>query len=392
MGKIQTSIPQLDELMDGGLDEGKFCLFWVQPGLDVNPFLYQIADSIVAKRKLFYVINSKSPTTLKQEQKSYGFNRKINFVDAYSGLVGTESSEKLLINNPRDFEELFKDIQLICKKIKNPVIILDSLSTLIDLTEKETVEYVTKLKSLGATILCSFTQWAYKPKFLKDLKKESDTVVNIKSVEDKLFLRQYFGVSKLAGKDVEEQAIPFRFERPGGIKIFIPKVLVTGPFNAGKTSFIHSSSTRAVSVDRLGTTIALDHGHVKYKNFAVDLFGTPGQQRFDPILKLLGQEALGVIVVVSSTDPLGFPRALDMVEKAKVIGLPVIFAANKSNLRGAMKVKDIQKKLGVSDGDVIPVTAKDLTKVQPGLPCQLNEKDIESVLGALFKKLLQGGK
>ena len=45
----------------------------------------------------------------------------------------------------------------------------------------------------------------------------------------------------------------------------------------------------------------------------------------------------------------------------------------------------------LGEEDVIPVTAKDLTKVQPGLPCQLKQKDIERVLDALFSRLLEGG-
>jgi uncharacterized protein len=238
--------------------------------------------------------------------------------------------------------------------------------------------------------VCLFTEWPYQPAFLKSLKTVFDTIIEVKSIEEKLFFRQYFSVTKHKSGVTEKQVIPYRVMRPGGIKIYIPKILVTGPFNAGKTSFIHSSSVKAVSVDRLGTTIALDHGHVKYKDFAVDLFGTPGQQRFDPILKLLGGEALGVVVMVSSTDPLGFPRALEMMKKAQVYGLPVVFAANKADLRGALAPNQIKLRMKLKE-DVIPVTAKDLTKVQPGIPCQLKQKDIEKVLDTLFSRLLRGG-
>ena len=75
---------------------------------------------------------------------------------------------------------------------------------------------------------------------------------------------------------------------PGGVKIYIPKILVTGPYHAGKTSFIQSASFRSVSVNRENlegnneTTVALDFGHVKLGGFVVELFGTPGQERFDP--------------------------------------------------------------------------------------------------------------
>jgi uncharacterized protein len=388
MANIQTKIPQLDKFLGGGITAGTVTCFWINPGLDGSPFLYQLANNASKTNKVFYIVNSKSPSTVREEMTSYGFKNKVNFIDAYSALIGAKTSESLIIANPKDPEEVFNDISTIVKKIKDPVIILDSLSNHIDLTGSEDAKFLKRLKELKATIVCSFTQWPYKPSLIKNIRAELDTIVETKSVQEKIFSRQYFGVTKDKG-GTKQQAVPYRVEKPGGIKIYIPKVLVTGPFNAGKTSFIHSASVRAVSVDRLGTTIALDHGHVKYEDFAVDLFGTPGQQRFDPILKLLGGDALGVVVVVSAVDPQGFTRALEMVKGAKVFGLPVVFAANKSNLKGALKPSQIKEKLGIKGDEVIPLTAKDLTKVQPGLPCQIKETDIKAVLDALFRKLLK---
>ena len=79
------------------------------------------------------------------------------------------------------------------------------------------------------------------------------------------------------------------------------------------------------------------------------------------------------------------------MKKAKVYGLPVVFAANKANLRGALSTEQIKERMGLKNEPIISVTAKDITKVQPGIPCQLKQKDIESVLDALFDMLLKGG-
>jgi uncharacterized protein len=387
MVKIPTKIPQLDSMLGGGLDEQSLSCIWVKPGIDATVFAYHIAAAAKG-RKVFYIVNSKSPRIIADEMKQFGLQTKVNFVDAYSALVGAKTSSELLVANPKDMNELLNDISTITKKLKNPFIIIDSLSNLIDLTEKEDASFLEQVKKLKATCVCLFTEWPYKPAFLKKLRATMDTIIEVKDVKEKLFMRQYFGVTKVKTGKVPTQAIPFRMEKPGGIKIYIPKVLVTGPFNAGKTSFIHSCSQKAVSVDRLGTTIALDHGHLAYKDFAVDLFGTPGQQRFDPILKLLGGEALGIIVVVSSIDPQGFPRAVQMLKKAKVFGLPAVIAANKANLRGALKPAQISKQMGLEGVDVIPITATDLTKVQPGIPCQLKKQDMEKILDTLFGKMM----
>lgn len=390
MGRIITKIPQLDNQLNGGIEQGSLTCLWIKPGIDGSPFAYQIADAGSADNKVFYILNSKNEDTAKVDMKSLGFEpSNVDFVDSYSALIGAKSASNLVIANPKDPDDIFNSISTIVKKIKNPLIILDSLSTLIDLTEQENVDFLSQLKKLKATVVCLFTEWAYEPKLIKSLKELFDAIIEVKVVQEKLFFRQFFGVTKLKNEHLQKQAIPYRIMKPGGIMIYIPKILVTGPFNAGKTSFIHSASERAVSVDRLGTTIALDHGHVKYKDFAVDLFGTPGQQRFDPILELLGGEAFGVIVVVSAVDPQSFPRAIEMMKKAKVYGLPIVFASNKANLRGALSPAQIKVKLDLKDESVIPVIAKDLTKAQPGLPCQLNQRDIEKVLDALFSRLLK---
>lgn len=391
MAKIKTNIPQLDTLLGGGLEEGSLNCIWVQPGLDGTPFAYQIAFNAGKTNKVFYVANTKAPEIVKEEMISLGFEAgKINFIDAYSALVGAKTGASLLIANPKDPEEILNDVNTIVKKIKNHLIVLDSYSNLIDLAELKKADFIRKLKELKATAVCLFTEWSYPSELVKELREVFDTIIEVKAVEQKLFSREFFGVSKLGKEKAPQQAIPYKVIRPGGIKIYIPKILVTGPFGAGKTSFIHTASERAVSVDRLGTTIALDHGHVKYKDFAVDLFGTPGQQRFDPILKLLGGEALGVVVVISAIDPQGFPRAIEMMQKAKVYGLPVVFVANKSNLKGALSVAQIKTRMNLKEEIIVPVTAKDLTKVQPGLPCLLKQEDVENVLEALFGTVLEG--
>ena len=152
----------------------------------------------------------------------------------------------------------------------------------------------------------------------------------------------------------------FRVLRPGGIKIFIPKILVTGPFDAGKSTFVHALSTRAISVDRLGTTIAMDHGHVDYKGFSADIFGTPGQERFDPIIKLLSGESMGVFLIVDSTNPSDFVRAKHMLDITKSYGLPYVVVANKQDLPGALTPEEIREQFHLpEDVPIVRAVAKD---------------------------------
>ena len=129
-----------------------------------------------------------------------------------------------------------------------------------------------------------------------------------------------------------------------------------------------------MSVDRLGTTVALDHGRVEYRGFIIDIFGTPGQERFDPILKTLGGEALGVIVVVDSTNPESFPRAKDMLEKTTKFGLPYVIAANKQDLPNALSPDEIKEIMKLPDVPIIPMSA-------------LKKDGVFRVLDALLKEM-----
>src|SRR5574342_94928 len=92
------------------------------------------------------------------------------------------------------------------------------------------------------------------------------------------------------------------------------KMVVTGPFNSGKTQFIKSvseidvvSTERKITVDaervKNATTVAMDFGRITVDdNLVLYLFGTPGQRRFDFMWEILSEGMLGFIVLIDSTD------------------------------------------------------------------------------------------
>ena len=44
----------------------------------------------------------------------------------------------------------------------------------------------------------------------------------------------------------------------------------------------------------------MDIGHVDHDGFVADIFGTPGQERFDLMLDVLAKEAVGAFIIVDS--------------------------------------------------------------------------------------------
>ena len=93
------------------------------------------------------------------------------------------------------------------------------------------------------------------------------------------------------------------------------KMVITGPFNAGKTAFISSvSEIEVVSTEREitdetsqikpKTTVAMDFGRITIdEDLILYLFGTPGQKRFDFMWEILSEGMLGFVVLVDSIRP-----------------------------------------------------------------------------------------
>jgi hypothetical protein len=399
----------LDDLIGGGIEARKSILFSGQPGIDEASFAQQLLFYRLQKGDhCLYLVNNKVPRIVKARLKEFDWDIEkydkegiFSFFDCYSGFMGIASEEKF--SSPLDLKEVWKRLIEALEKIKNnnTILIVDSLSTFIDLFDTDKLisaiqELIKKSKELNVTPVFLFTEWPYDKKLKLRIKGMFDCIIELKAIEKTIFLRNYFTISKVDWlKELDKIEIPFKIVQPGGIKVYIPKILVTGPYNAGKSSFVHSASTKAVSVERIGleekgTTIALDHGHVDYKGFTADLFGTPGQERFDPLLEMLGGESLGVIVLIDSTAPETFERAKEMAEKTKTKGLPSIVVANKANLKGALRPEQIRKKMNLpKEIPIVPVIAESLKAIREGMKkkkiCRLRKEDVNKVLDNLFK-------
>ncbi|MDP2766066.1 MAG: ATPase domain-containing protein [Candidatus Methanoperedens sp.] len=369
---IETGIPKLDEFLGGGIPKGKSLVYYNQPGVEGEVFgLQTIYNTLKSGGTGVFVVSSTMPDIVKGQFKEFGWdidslNERLFFVDAYNPLIGAPSKEKYVVSNPDRIDEFNKIITDVLKQLPPSTIVFGSLSTIMDLCgEKETIEAVKTWNKMAMVyehvIIYNFTAWPYSQETLRSIKEELfNAVISIGGIAERVIFGQYFGILKSDWAQETKKSMLFRVLRPGGIKIYIPKILVTGPFDSGKTTFVHALSTRAISVDRLGTTIAIDHGHLDYKGYNADIFGTPGQERFDPIIKLLSGESMGVFLVVDSTNPADFVRAKHMLEITKSYGLPYVVVANKQDMPGALTPEEIREQFNLPDDvPVVPAVAKD---------------------------------
>jgi small GTP-binding protein len=132
-------------------------------------------------------------------------------------------------------------------------------------------------------------------------------------------------------------------------------MVVTGPFNSGKTQFIQSvseidvvSTERKISSDaekvKESTTVAMDFGRITVDDeLVLYLFGTPGQKRFDFMWEILSEGMLGFVVMVDSTRPETFREAKSILETFRAYApTPYVVAANKQDLPEAWDMDDLR--------------------------------------------------
>jgi len=132
------------------------------------------------------------------------------------------------------------------------------------------------------------------------------------------------------------------------------KVVITGPFNAGKTSFIRTvNEIRGVNTDvatdtgrhvKPQTTVAMDFGRVTLRDgMTLHLVGTPGQERFAFLWEMLTLECHGILLLVDSRDARSLADAGKMIDffMGCAPGVPIIVVANKQDLAGALSPQEV---------------------------------------------------
>jgi uncharacterized protein len=170
------------------------------------------------------------------------------------------------------------------------------------------------------------------------------------------------------------------------------KMVVTGPFNAGKTEFIRSiSEIDVVTTDedissdssefgtKEQTTVAMDFGRITVDDdLVLYLFGTPGQRRFDFMWEILAEGMLGFVVMVDSVKPETFREAKSILETFRAYApTPYVVAANKQDHDEAWSPEDLRIALRIEENVKL-------------LPCVATDKDsVKNVLLELLYSILE---
>jgi small GTP-binding protein len=177
-----------------------------------------------------------------------------------------------------------------------------------------------------------------------------------------------------------------RTRRRGGQAV---KVVVTGPFAAGKTTLIRTISEITVLSTERGitdstrrrkaeTTVAMDFGRITIdRDLVLYLFGTPGQDRFDFMWEILGEGMIGYLLLIDADREDSVEEAVGIHESfRRMARVPYVVALNRSSGDDHALVERVRTRLEIP-GDVAI------------LACDATDKEsVKNVLLALLYAVL----
>lgn len=145
------------------------------------------------------------------------------------------------------------------------------------------------------------------------------------------------------------------------------KIVVTGPYNSGKTTLVKTICGQALTTDRKvmsddlvksTTTVALDFGLIEVGGEVVRLFGTPGQSRFSFMWRALSIGMDGYIFMVDASDPLSLDEALHMYMffRSMYPDIVHVVSANKYDKENKLSIDIIRGALMIPEDVLIQPT------------------------------------
>jgi small GTP-binding protein len=156
------------------------------------------------------------------------------------------------------------------------------------------------------------------------------------------------------------------------------KIVVTGPFSAGKTTLIRTISeitvlstekdiTDHTKSRKAETTVAMDFGRITIdRDLVLYLFGTPGQDRFDFMWEILGEGMLGYILLVDASRQDSLDEAVGILAAfRKMARVPFVVALNRASGVSSDDEDRVRSVLELDDEvAVVPCDATDRESVK----------------------------
>jgi len=378
---IRTGILGIDEMLGSGIPKGSRVIFSLEPGVDGRPFIFRILRTVLSGGKNVLVIAP--PATEKAFLSDFS-----RMMDASPGMgpgkmVILDSSVRERINTRlKGSRSRRKEWQKIIRETikENGIEVLfvyfdllyedfglePALQLLPSGEEYRSLTTIVEHLNLeGDSLISGFASGGY-----------FDLIISVHSNISSVPFFNFFTLEYVSWSRMPRRSVPYTVT-DGTIRLYIPKIIVTGPPSSGKSTFVANASDSGLSVDRgdidgFKTTVAMDLGWLHLRGFDITLFGTPGQPRFDPIIPQIIRNAMGIIMVIDATRPETLPRARELLTLAYSARIPVVVAVNKADLPHTMDERQVRQSLKLREA--IPVL----------FISSLRRSDVHSVLESMI--------
>jgi uncharacterized protein len=371
---ISTGVSGLDELLGSGIPRGSKVLYSMEPGVDGQLFMISALNCALTKGRSCLVILPNttvdafhSDAVTKCGTKLDTKLKNIAFIDA----IDRERIQKSARTPAAQQREWKARIQKICHE--NNVEMIFGYFDLIyeDFGLEGGLDILESARSeQNATLILEHLNLEGVPLLTRFVNEFAfDLVLAIRSSSRPIPHFHYFTILHCSWSSLPHRSVPFVITH-NQIVPYIPKIVVTGPAHSGKTTFVTNASDETESVDRPGpqgdpTTVAMDYGWLRWRDFDITLYGTPGHARFDPLIPPALSHAMGVVLIIDATKPDTLPRARHLAGLIIKKKIPYVIAANRNDLPGTMSMDEIRSQLKIPHRiPVFPISAKNTSDVQ----------------------------
>ncbi|QYZ79727.1 GTP-binding protein [Methanofollis formosanus] len=361
---IRTGILAFDRMIGGGVPKGKGALFSLGLGVEGQQFLFSALKSarrqerrclvVVphATRDAFLAGFAGTPYRVEAGTGIEFFDASV-FEEIDAGRAATPESEAGIWEERVDTvleEHAIDAVFLYSNRLCDALGTCRALRLFVDLCAAR-----------GVTLFVEYLN-LYDDRHLEEIRATVpfDLVVTAgEGFGNHMFLN-YFRVEQVSWMDIPSRPLPFVVHEDGRLVPQIPKIVVTGPMDAGKTTFIRTVSKMWVSSDHEGlsgtpTTVAMDFGNpaVTCSGFEINLFGTPGQEHFGPIIRHLLTNATGVVFMVDGSSARGLDGAQGMLAHVLALDVPFVVGVNRKDRPGEIGEEVVRERIGIPEG--VPV-------------------------------------
>jgi hypothetical protein len=219
-----------DEL--GEMPPGAKLLLSVAPGIDPTPIGVSVAAaSAQGGCKSIYLTNNKPSAAVRREMAQVG-DMDAGFgcprvLDAFSAMIGMHAEGEDFVQQPFDARHVMKSVENAAGG-SDTTLVLDNVSTMLDVLGMDAQGVGKAIATLPANVrtVALFSNWSYDAATVEALSSHFDAVVSVKPVESVTILKQMMHLRKVGWSNARSISVPIKILKPGGLRVYVPKILV----------------------------------------------------------------------------------------------------------------------------------------------------------------------